>query len=107
MISERRKLIFSMDELATAIMAYLFSTNQVSEKDRLGRITLEEGSSPSVKVEIHRGGGVEPGEIVLKAEALGALMIAQCIRKKIPMAKRARKAIVASDGKLSLVMSLD
>ncbi|WP_374384576.1 hypothetical protein [Dongia sp.] len=107
MISEWRRLVFSMDELATAILQYLVTTNKIGEKESLGRIVI--AGEDDLQVNITLKGGEKPeGRIVeLKSEILGALLLTHCIRSKIPVAKRAKKAIMRHEDKLALILSID
>jgi hypothetical protein len=107
MISEWRKLTFSMDELAIAIMSHLQSTGKIGDKDRLGKITIKDPKSAAVSVTIHRGPDGGSGELELNPETVGAVMMAHCIRKKIPLPRRAKKSIAAGKDGLMLIIELD
>lgn len=107
MISEWRRLTFSMDELATAILQYLVATNKLGEKETLGRVAI--GGSEEIQVTVTLKGGENPAgrSLELKSETLGALLLTHCIRSKIPVAKRAKKSIARHEDKLALILAID
>ena len=107
MITEWRKLTFSMDELAIAVLAHLQSTGKIGAKDRLGKIAIKDPETATVSVTIHRDPNGGSSELELNPETVGALMIVHCIRKKIPLPKRAKKSIAASKDALMLIVTLD
>jgi hypothetical protein len=107
MISEWRRLVFTMDELATAILQYLLTTNKIAEKESLGRIAIVGETDLSVTVVLKGGDKPEGRTIELKSEILGALLLTHCIRSKIPVAKRAKKSIARHDDKLALLLTID
>ncbi|MDY0872921.1 hypothetical protein [Dongia rigui] len=107
MISEWRRLTFTMDELATAILQYLLQTNKITEKESLGKILIVGDDSLQVNATV-KGGDKPEGRIIeLKSETLGALLLTHCIRSKIPVAKRAKKSIMKHEDKLALILSID
>lgn len=107
MISEWRRLTFTLDELATAILQYLLQTNKIGEKETLGRILIVGDENLQVNATI-KGGDKPDGRIIeLKSEILGALLLTHCIRSKIPVAKRAKKSIMKHEDKLALILSID
>ena len=105
MISEWRKLTFSMDELAIAVATHLKASGKLGEKDRLGKIVIKDPQMPSVAATIQRGA---EGSAVLELgpETIGAVMVAHCIRKKVPLPRNARKSIVAGKDGLALIVEL-
>jgi hypothetical protein len=105
MIEEHRRLTFSMDELATAVLSYLITSKKMGEKDRLGKIAINEGSDISVAVTVAPVAG-ETVNMVLGSQVLGALLIAHCIKRKVPLPKRAAKSIVRNGDRIALVFSL-
>lgn len=107
MISEWRRLVFSMDELATAILQYLVTTNKIGEKESLGRILIAGEDDLQVNITLKGGEKPEGRTVELKSETLGALLLTHCIRSKIPVAKRAKKAIMRHEDKLALILTID
>ena len=107
MISEWRRLTFSMDELATALLQYLISTEKIGEKEMLGRITISDDKDIEVSAVIKGGPDAAGRTINLKSEILGALLLTHCIRSKIPVAKRAKKSIIKHEDKLALVLAIE
>ena len=105
MIEEQRRLTFSMDELATAVLSYLISTKKMSERDKLGRIAVNDGAEVSVSATVVAQGG-ESSSVDLGAQILGALLIAHCIKRKIPLPKRANKSITRNGERVALAFSL-
>jgi hypothetical protein len=105
MIEEQRKLTFSMDELATAVLSYLISTKKMSERDKLGRIAVNDGADVSVSATVVAQAG-ESSLVDLGAQTLGALLIAHCIKRKIPLPKRAAKSITRNGDRVALAFSL-
>jgi len=105
MISEWRKLTFSMDELAIAVMTHLQATGKLGNKDRLGQIAVKDPNGPTVSVTIHRA-PEGTAEIELAPETIGAIMVAHCLRKKVPLPRNARKSIQAGKDGLALIIEL-
>jgi hypothetical protein len=105
MIDEFRRLTFSMDELATAVLTYLISSRKMSDKDRLGRVALS-GTADNVTVNatVHPADGGTPAEIELSSQILGAVLIAHCIKTKVPLPRRAAKSIARHGDKVALVL---
>lgn len=106
MIEENRRLTFSMDELATAVLSYLINTKKMGEKDKLGRITVNENGDVAVAITIVPAGGEAPANMELGSQVLGALLIAHCIKRKVPLPKRAAKSIVRNGDRVALVFSI-
>jgi hypothetical protein len=105
MIEEQRRLTFSMDELATAVLSYLISSKKMGERDKLGRLTVGEGTEVSVAATVVAQTG-ELSLVELGAQILGALLIAHCIKRKIPLPKRAAKSITRNGERVALAFSL-
>ena len=106
MIEENRRLTFSMDELATAVLSYLINTKKMGEKDKLGRIAVNESGDVAVAITIAPSGGDAPSNMELGSQVLGALLIAHCIKRKVPLPKRAAKSIVRNGDRVALVFSI-
>ncbi len=94
-----------MDELATAVLSYLISTKKMGEKDRLGKLAVREGAEVSVSVTVVAQTG-ESSNVELGAQVLGALLIAHCIKRKVPLPKRANKSITRNGDRVALAFSL-
>jgi hypothetical protein len=105
MIEESRRLIFSMDELATAVLSYLMTAKKMEERDKLLRISVPEGSEVTVAAHVQPQNAPET-RIEISSQILGAIMIAHCIKRKIPLPKRAAKSIARNGDKVALVLSL-
>ena len=105
MIEEQRRLTFSMDELATAVLSYLISSKKMSERDRLGKISVNESGDVSVSATVVAQTG-ESTLVDLGAQILGALLIAHCIKRKIPLPKRAAKSITRNGDRVALAFSI-
>jgi hypothetical protein len=105
MIEEHRRLTFSMDELATAVLSYLISSKKMGERDKLGKLVVNEGKEVSVSATVVAQGG-EQSQVDLAAQVLGALLIAHCIKRKIPLPKRANKSITRNGERVALAFSM-
>jgi hypothetical protein len=105
MIEEQRRLTFSMDELAAAVLSYLISSKKMGERDKLGRIAVNDGADVSVSATVVAQTG-ESSSVDLGAQILGALLIAHCIKRKIPLPKRAAKSITRNGDRVALAFSL-
>ncbi|HVM85270.1 MAG TPA: hypothetical protein VMW18_15365 [Candidatus Binatia bacterium] len=105
MIEEYRRLTFSMDELATAVLSYLIATKKMTERDKMGRIAITGGDDVGVAATIVTAGG-EQSQVELTSQTLGALLIAHCIKRKVPLPKRASKSILRNGDRLALVLSI-
>jgi hypothetical protein len=100
-------LTFTMDELATALLQYLITTEKIGEKEMLGRITISDTADIEISAMIKGGPDAAGRTINLKSEILGALLLTHCIRNKIPVAKRAKKSIIKHEDKLALVLAIE
>ncbi len=79
----------------TAVLSYLIASKKMGERDRLGKLTVSEGGTEvSVSVTVVAQTG-ESSSIELAAQVLGASLIAHCIKRKIPLPKRANKSITS------------
>jgi len=105
MIEEQRRLTFSMDELATAVLSYLISTKKMNERDKIGRLAVGEGAEVSVSTTVVMPNG-EQSLVDLGAQVLGALLIAHCIKRKVPLPKRAAKSITRNGDRVALAFSI-
>ncbi|WP_119417790.1 hypothetical protein [Desertibaculum subflavum] len=105
MISELRKLTFSMNELSAAVQAYLQATRGVKKEDRIAELAIRD-TNGTLAVTIYMAARGEPTTIELKPEAVAALMVAHCIRTKTPLPRRATKAIAVDEDRLSLVLTM-
>jgi hypothetical protein len=105
MIEEQRRLTFSMDELATAVLSYLISSKKMAERDKLGKIVVNDGADVSVSATVISQAG-ESSLVDLGAQVLGALLIAHCIKRKIPLPKRAAKSITRNGDRVALAFSI-
>ncbi len=105
MIEEQRRLTFSMDELATAVLSYLINSKKMGERDKLGRIAVNDGADVSVSATVVALTG-ESSTVELGAQVLGAVLIAHCIKRKIPLPKRAAKSITRNGERIALGFSL-
>lgn len=105
MIEEHRRLTFSMDELATAILSYLIASKKMDERGKLGKLTVGDGPEVSVSATVIAQGG-EPSLVEIGAQLLGAILIAHCIKRKIPLPKRAAKSITRNGDRVALAFSL-
>ena len=105
MIEEYRRLTFSMDELATAVLSYLINAKKMGEKDKLGRLTVGEGTEVNVSATVVTQAG-EQALVELGAQILGALLIAHCIKRKIPLPRRAAKSITRNGDRVALAFSI-
>ncbi len=94
-----------MDELAAAVLSYLISSKKMGERDKLGRIAVKDGADVSVSATVVAQTG-EQSPIDLGAQVLGALLIAHCIKRKIPLPKRAAKSITRNGDRVALAFSL-
>jgi hypothetical protein len=105
-IEEYRRLTFSMDELATAVLSYLITSKKMNERAKLGRISVNEGSDVAVAVTIVPAVGEPLIKMELGSQVLGAVLIAHCIKRKVPLPKRAAKSIVRNGDRVAIVLSI-
>ena len=105
MIEEHRRLTFSMDELATAVLSYLIASKKMGERDKLGKLSVGGGAEVSVSATVIAQGG-EQSLVDLSAQTLGAVLIAHCIKRKIPLPKRAAKSITRNGDRVALAFSI-
>ena len=106
MIEENRRLTFSMDELATAVLSYLIASKKMGEKDKLGKISVTESGEVGVLITVVPNSGDAPANLELGTQVLGALLIAHCIKRKVPLPKRAAKSIARNGDRVALVFSM-
>lgn len=106
MITERRRLTFSADELATAVSSYLQATRGMAKDDRVGDITITDPQNVVLTVVVYAADNTPPSTIELKPEAVAALLVAHCIRTKTPLPRRATKSIAVDGDRLSLMLAM-
>src|SRR5690348_8461563 len=106
MIEENRRLTFSMDELATAVLSYLITSKRMGERDKLGKIAVNETGEVSVLITIVPATGEPPTNMEIGTQILGALLIAHCIKRKVPLPKRASKSLARNGDRVALVFSM-
>jgi hypothetical protein len=78
----------------------------MGEKDKLGKIAVNESGDVAVNVTVTPAGAEPPVNMELGAQILGALLIAHCIKRKVPLPKRAAKSIVRNGDRVALVFSI-
>lgn len=105
MISELRKLTFSMNELSAAVQAYLQATRGLKKEDRIAELAIRDPHG-TLAATVYMAARGEPLTIELKPEAVAALMVAHCIRTKTPLPRRATKSIAVDEDRLSLVLTM-
>jgi hypothetical protein len=105
MIEEQRRLTFSMDELATAVLSYLISSKKMAERDKLGRLAVSASDEVKVSATVVAQTG-EQSLIELGAQVLGAVLIAHCIKRKVPLPKRAAKSIARNGDRVALAFTI-
>jgi len=106
MIEENRRLTFSMDELATAVLSYLITSKKMGERDKLGKIAVNESGEVAVLITIVPATGESPTNMEIGTQILGALLIAHCIKRKVPLPKRAAKSLARNGDRVALVFSM-
>jgi len=106
MIEENRRLTFSMDELATAVLSYLITSKKMGERDKLGKIAVNESGEVAVLITIGPATGESPTNMEIGTHILGALLIAHCIKRKVPLPKRAAKSLARNGDRVALVFSM-
>src|SRR6185369_15976108 len=106
MIEENRRLTFSMDELATAVLSYLINSKKMNERDKLGKIAVNESGEVGVLVTVVSSTGEPPTNMEIGTQILGALLIAHCIKRKVPLPKRAAKSLARNGERVALVFSM-
>jgi hypothetical protein len=77
----------------------------MTERDRLGKISVNDSGDVSVSATVVAQTG-ESSLVELGAQILGALLIAHCIKRKIPLPKRAAKSITRNGERVALAFSL-
>ena len=106
MIDEYRRLTFSMDEVATAVLSYLISSKKMGERDRLGRVSVCDAGDATVTALTQPAAGGDPVEHSFGSQLLAAVLIAHCIKNKVPLPKRAAKSIARNGDKVALVLQI-
>ncbi len=77
----------------------------MGERDKLGKLSIGEGTEVSVSATVIAQSG-EQSLVDIGAQTLGAVLIAHCIKRKIPLPKRAAKSITRNGDRVALAFSI-
>ena len=98
MPTETRVLCFSKNELFDALRDYCGSTGRRLPSDGAERLILTQDTE--VRVALNSTG--DESAMNFTENEVGAALVMFCIRKQIPMAKRATKSLEVADETISL-----
>lgn len=107
MPSELRRIVFSNDELKTALSEH---NRHAKEKLPVGAVQacepLPDGGG-TVRLGIVNQSSGETQDVELSPETVGAALVRYCIQHKIPLPKRAHKSIHVQGDKVILNVSIE
>ncbi len=106
MPKEIRKLLFSAQEVETAVGVYLDATKAKARSRHITSVALQRGAEVGalVKLTIALPGG--RNEIALTTEQLGAALIVYCKKTGVPLPKSGKKSIERDGSGLAMEISV-
>jgi hypothetical protein len=102
MPTETRVLGFNKNELFEALRDYYISTGRRLPPDSADRLTLKQDGEVQIALESH-GDGLATN---FTENEVGAALVMFCIRKRIPIAKRAIKSLEVAGQTLFLHLKI-
>lgn len=102
MPTEMRRIVFSNEELLNAINFFNSSAVPKLPEGKIISASIDPDEKPNIILRFISYNRDEEREIVISTANLGAILIAYCIKSKIPMSKKAKKAIKIIGDNVSL-----
>ncbi len=106
MVTEFRRLVFSPQELQSAVG--IFNAEKVSKLPQGKIVDLVVIAEPKLgaRVQVNMSADTDDLEVSLDAAYLGAAMLYQCMRDRIPIPKAPKKTVEQDGDGLALVFSV-
>lgn len=104
MPAEIRHVMFTSDEVATAIRSYCLGNGRILPNSAI--FTIDGGEQPYVRVTTQAGQAQRETSAFFAGEALIAPLLLFCQKKKIPLPLWGAKEISTIDNKLTLIIKL-
>lgn len=107
MPKEIRKLVFTAQEIETAVGVYLDATKATARSKHVISVALQSGADLGalVKLSIALPGG--RNEIVLTTEQLGVALIVYCKKTGIPLPKKGKKSVERDGGGIVMEITVN
>jgi len=108
MIAESRSLIFTRDDVVTAVLSFARERPEFMPDGELVEMQIEGSPGPELCIRVQVPDRIFETTIRLSAEQLAAVMIHFCIARRIPIPRRSRKEIRhAASGGIQLLITMD
>jgi len=107
MITEFRRLVFSNDELKTAIEFFHKEKTPLFVSGEVESVSPEDGDKPGACVRLALPGSTERKELHLDTTQLGAIMLLHLIRIKTPIPRSGHKQIERVGDCLALRLTIN
>lgn len=106
MTMEVRYIVFTRDEVRSAIVASLMKQGRVAAPADVMEVTLADAlDGPSALVQLRAGLAAEPA--VINPQHLIGILLVHCNANRVPIPKRAHKRIEQSVNGLTMVLTTD
>lgn len=108
MPTERRSIVFSMNEAIDAINAFRYALKDALPNKPIVKfrsVTTAKGVAGEVEVQDGRQG--ETATIPVAPEHLAAALMAMCRTQRIPLPRRGIKSLTRVDDEIALLVELD
>lgn len=106
-ITEYREIRFDIEALRCALNAHLAAVSPPSlpPAGQVGAIAIVARDPVQLRIEVHSP-GAKPRQTVVEATELAAVLIRECLARKIKLPRRALKMLRAFDGGVALLLAL-
>jgi len=106
-ITEYREVRFDFDALRLALNSHLAEVSPPTfpPGGHVGAVSVAATQPVQLRLEIHAP-GAKPRQAVLEATELAAVLIRECLARRIKLPRKALKTLRAFDGGVALVLAL-
>lgn len=106
-ITEYREIRFDIDALRIALNAHLAAVSPptLPPAGQVGAIAIAAREPVQLRIEVHLP-GAKPRQAVVEATELAAVLIRECLARKIKLPRQALKTLKAFDGGVALLLAL-
>lgn len=106
MPTEIRRLIFSNEELATILSEFISAEHTKTQPGKILSCEVAKREPITLRARIHYRSGHQDTEFIEEV-FLCAAIISWCMKEKVPLARKARKAVrITQDGRIALDITL-
>ncbi len=104
---ELRKLVFTADELKSAVFDYCLRNGVRIPQSPIDELLVEDSDSGFLTMRFSSPDLGDPKLVPLGRDQVGAALIKYCSVNKIPMPRTAKKVLKVDDGEVAMMISLN